>query len=53
MCRRYLVAAASLIAFGAGVLVGGWVESGLLRFLIALATICGGMMLAGGNCRHK
>lgn len=53
MCRRYLVVAVGLIAFGAGVLVGGWVESGLVRFLIALATICGGVMLTGGNCRHK
>lgn len=53
MCRRYLVFAASLIAFGAGVLMGGWVESGLLRFLLALATVCGGVTLMGGNCRHK
>ena len=53
MCRRYLVFAVGLIAFGAGVLVGGWVESGLVRFLIAGATICGGISLLGGNGRHK
>lgn len=53
MCRRYLVLAAGLIAFGAGVLVGGGVESGLVRLFLAAATICGGVTLLGGNCRHK
>lgn len=53
MCRRYLVFAVGLIAFGVGVLVGGWVESGLIRLLIAGATICGGMTLLTGKCRHK
>ena len=53
MCRRYLVLAVGLIAFGAGVLVGGWVESGLVRFFLSLTTICGGVTLLGGNCRHK
>lgn len=53
MCRRYLVFAVGLIAFGIGVLVGGWVESGLVRCLLAGATICGGVSLLTGNCRHK
>lgn len=53
MCRKYLVYAVGLISFGAGVLVGGWVEPGLVRFLLAGAAICIGVMLVGEKYRHK
>lgn len=53
MCRRYLVFAVGLTAFGAGLLTGCWIESGLVRLLLAGAAVCGGVMLLGGNCRHK
>lgn len=53
MCRRFQVLAVGLIAFGAGVLVGGWVESGLIRFLLAAGAIFGGILLLGEKRRHK
>ncbi len=40
MCRKNLVVGMSLMAFAAGVLVGGWITSWLVRWLLALG--CGG-----------
>lgn len=53
MCRKNLVIAAALIAFGAGVLVGGWIESCILRFLLAAGSIAVGILLLGEKRRHK
>lgn len=53
MCRRNLVVAVGLIAFGAGVFVGGWIESCILRFLLAAGSIVFGIFILGGNRRHK
>lgn len=53
MCRKYLVYAVGLLSFGVGILAGGWVESGLIRFLLGGAAICIGIMLVGEKCRHK
>lgn len=53
MCRRNQALAIGLIAFGVGVLVGGWIESCILRFLLAAGSIAAGIFLAGGNRRHK
>lgn len=53
MCRRDMVVAVALIAFGAGVLVGSWIESGLLRFLLAAGAIGLGILLLGQKRRHK
>lgn len=53
MCRRNLIPVVGLIAFGLGVLVGGWIESGFLRCLITLGTIGGGILILGEKRRHK
>lgn len=53
MCRRHLVFAVGLICFGAGVAAGGWIESGLLRFLLAAGTVLAGFAMLNPNCRHK
>lgn len=45
MCRRNLVLAAALIAFGAGLLVGLFVESCLAVLILAAASIAGGFFL--------
>lgn len=53
MCRKNLVIAFALIAFGAGVLVGGWIGSCILRFLLAAGSIAVGILLLGQKRRHK
>lgn len=45
MCRKNLLYAGALIAFGAGVLVSLFIESALFCFAIGLGTICGGVFL--------
>ena len=53
MCRRNQAAALGLIAFGVGILVGGWIEGCILRFLAAAAAIGLGILLLGEKHRHK
>ncbi len=53
MCRKNLVAAVGLMAFGAGILVGGSIESVFFRFALGLAAIAGGFCLLNRNPRHK
>lgn len=53
MCRRNQVTAIALITFGAGILVGGWIEWGIVRFLAAGAAIGLGFLLLNEKCRHK
>lgn len=53
MCRKNLAVAAALIAFGIGVLVGGWIEGCVLRFLLAAGSIALGFLILGEKRRHK
>jgi hypothetical protein len=53
MCRRYLLHGAAVTAFGVGVLMGVWLESGLLSFLLAWGAICFGVLILTGKCGHK
>ena len=53
MCRRNQALAFSLISFGIGVLVGGWIESCILRFLLAAGSIGVGILLLSEKRRHK
>lgn len=50
MCRKNLVAAAALVAFGCGLLFSLLVESVLLRLCGAAASIFLGIVLLRGNC---
>lgn len=45
MCRRNLVFAAALIAFGAGLLTGLFLDSGFLTLILAAGSIVGGFVL--------
>ena len=53
MCRKNFAVAAALIAFGVGVLVGGWIEGGIIRFLLAAGSIALGILILGEKRRHK
>ena len=53
MCRRNLASSAVLIALGCGILLGGWIGSCLIRFLLAAGSIFFGIVLLNGKCRHK
>lgn len=45
MCRKNIVLAAALIAFGAGLLAGLLLESCIVTFFAALVSIAGGLFL--------
>ena len=45
-----MVNAAGLLGFGAGLLLGMFLESQLLVLLVGLAAICGGFALLRGKC---
>lgn len=45
MCRRNQVFAAALISFGAGLLTGLFIDSGLVALLLAAGAIVGGFVL--------
>lgn len=45
MCRRNLLIASILIAFGAGLLLSLVVESTLLRLILGGASVVGGVLL--------
>ena len=53
MCRRNQAVGFVLIAFGAGILVGGWIGSCILQFLAAAVSVCLGIGLLGEKRRHK
>lgn len=50
MCRKNQISAAALLGFGAGVLLGLFIESQLLVLLVGGAAICGGFSLLKGKC---
>ena len=50
MCRKNLVNAAALVGFGAGLVVGIWLESQLFTLLVGMAAISGGIYLL--SCRR-
>lgn len=47
MCRRNQLCGCALLAFGAGLLVGIWLESGFFCFLLGLGLIVGGLCMLG------
>ena len=52
MCRRNILPAAALIAFGIGALLSVILGGGFLSILIAVAAITGGVLLLRQNrCR--
>ena len=53
MCRRNLVVVVGLIAFGIGVLTGGWIESVIVRTLVATGAIGIGVCFLQEKRRHK
>ncbi len=53
MCRKHLLVAVGWMAFGAGVLIGGSIESVFFRFAVGLVSIAGGFCLLNRNPRHK
>ena len=50
MCRKNLVNAAAIVGFGAGLVVGIWLESQLFTLLVGMAAISGGIYLL--SCRR-
>lgn len=44
MCRRSILLGIGLIAFGAGMLVGCWLESEFMRYCIGLGVIAVGVL---------
>ena len=50
MCRKNQIRAAALIGFGAGMLLGLFVEAQLLILLVGGAAICGGVTMVKGKC---
>lgn len=50
MCRRYLVFAAALIAFGCGMIFSLVIDSVLFRLCIGCVTVAIGIGLLKGNC---
>lgn len=53
MCRKNLVIAVGLISFGAGILIGNCLNSGILCFLLAAAAIGWGILMISEKRRHK
>lgn len=53
MCRKHQIIAVALVAFGAGMLFGGWIEWHFIRILAALGLMGLGFFQCGGNRRHK
>ena len=50
MCRKNLIPAAALIGFGAGVWLGLFIESSLLRLVVGAAAIGVALWLVKYNC---
>ncbi len=50
MCRRNLVLAAALIAFGCGMILSLVIDSVLIRLCLGSITIALGIGLLRGNC---
>ena len=50
MCRKNQITAAALVGFGAGLLLGLFLESQLLALIVGAAAICGGFALLRGKC---
>ena len=53
MCRRNLIVVVGLLAFGIGVLTGGWIEAGFVRCLVAAGAIGTGICFLQEKRRHK
>lgn len=53
MCRRNQILTAACFGFGAGVLVGGWIEWCFVRILLAMAAFGYGFFTCGGKRWHK
>lgn len=45
MCRRNQLIGLALLAFGLGLLIGCWLETGLSRICISVIAIGGGVLL--------
>lgn len=45
MCRKDLLLGVGLIAFGAGLLTAGWVESTFLRWVLGLGLLVSGFLV--------
>lgn len=50
MCRRYMVLAAALIAFGCGLILSLVIDSVLVRLCFGSVVIAIGVGLLRGNC---
>jgi len=44
MCRRDQVLCVALLAFGLGLLVAGWIESGFWRWALGIGLVIGGIL---------